>query len=115
MSFPRRGELYWVSLDPALGTEIQKTRPALILSNDVGNEYSRRVIVAPITSRNLDKIHPIEVLVPAPSGGLKQDSKVLLDQLRSVDKMRLRQRIGSLSESLLQEVERALRLTFDLD
>ncbi len=89
MSFPRRGEVYWVQLDPTIGTEIAKTRPAVIISNDIGNEYSARVIVAAVTSQHLDRIYPFEVLVEAGEGGLAQRSKVLLDQIRSVDKRRL--------------------------
>jgi mRNA interferase MazF len=111
MSFPRRGEIYWVNLDPTVGSEISKTRPAVIISNDVGNEYSRRVIVAAMTSQGTDRVYPFEVFVPAGDGGLARTSKVLLDQIRSVDKGRLGTRIGMLSTGLMADVDRAMRLS----
>lgn len=111
MSFPRRGEIYWINLDPTVGTEIAKTRPALIVSNDIGNQYSARVIVAPITSQGVDRAYPFEVLVPAGEGGLDRTSKVVLDQIRTVDKRRLRDRIGALPPEGMLEVDRAIRLS----
>src|ERR1700687_1234994 len=84
---PKRGELYFVSFDPTLGAEIQKTRPALILQNDVGNRYSPVTIVAAVTSNVLRRA-PTSVFVRAPEGGLTVDSLVLLNQLRTVDKRR---------------------------
>jgi mRNA interferase MazF len=96
VSYPRRGELYWVALDPTVGTEIAKTRPALIISNDLGNQHAQQVIVAPLTSRRLDRIYPFEVLIPASEGGLLQASKILLNQIRTVDKVRLHGYIGVL-------------------
>jgi mRNA interferase MazF len=103
--------VYWVDLDPSLGTEIAKTRPAAIISNDLGNRYSPRVIVAPLTSRRVERVYPFEVLVPAGEGGLDQTSKVLLNQIRTVDKMRLRGRIGVLPRQRMLEVDRAIRLS----
>ncbi len=111
MSFPRRGEVYWVNLDPTVGTEIAKTRPALIVSNDIGNQYSARVIVAPITSRGVDRAYPFEVVVLAGEGGLAQASKILLDQIRSVDKQRLGRCLGVLPAERVLEVDRAIRLS----
>jgi mRNA interferase MazF len=111
VSWPRRGEIYWVSLDPTVGSEIAKTRPALIISNDIGNQYSARVIVAPVTSGNVDRVFPFEVLVLAGEAGLPNDSKVLLDQIRTVDKRRLGRRSGMLGQERLEEVNRAVRLS----
>ena len=111
MSFPRRGELYWVTLDPTIGSEIAKTRPAVVISNDVGNQYADRVIVAPISSGSTDKIYPFEVLLQAAEAGLPKASKVLLDQIRTVDKQRLGARIGALTSQRLEEVNRAVRLS----
>ncbi len=110
MSFPQRGETYWVRLDPTEGSEIAKTRPALVISNDIGNQYAPRVIVAPISSSGLNRIFPFEVEVRGSESGLAQDSKVLLDQIQTVDKRRLGSRIGSLSEAKRSEVDRAIRL-----
>src|SRR4029077_3810886 len=84
---PKRGEIHLVSFDPALGAEIQKTRPALILQNDIGNQHSPVTIVAAITS-NVGRQGPTGVLVAAPEGGLTVDSIVLLNQIRTVDKRR---------------------------
>ena len=111
MSFPRRGEVYWVQLDPTIGTEIAKTRPAVIISNDVGNQYSARVIVAAITSQHLERRYPFEVLVEAGEGGLAQRSKVLLDQIRSIDKRRVGRRLGAISPERMQQVDAAIRLS----
>jgi len=111
VSEPRRGDIYWVALDPTVGTEIAKTRPAAVISNDIGNRYSDRVIVAPITSQHTDRIYPFEVVVPSGEGGLQHTSKVLLDQLRSVDKLRLRSRLGTLPPERMLEVDQAIRVS----
>ena len=113
--FPRRGELYWVNLDPTIGWEIAKTRPCLIVSNDIGNQFSGRVTVAPLTSSGLHRIYPFEVRVPAGEGGLAQDSKVTLDSIRSVDNRRLGRRIGALGSNLMRDVNRAIRLSLDVE
>jgi mRNA interferase MazF len=115
VSFPLRGELYWVDLDPTVGSEMVKTRPCLIVSNDVGNQFSQRVIVAPLTSRGLDRVYPFEVLVSAGEGGLADTSKVTLDQIRSVDKRRLGRRIGSLPLETMRAVNRAIRLSLAVE
>ncbi len=96
MTYPRRGDLYWVNLDPVVGTEIAKTRPAVIISNDIGNEFSARAIVAPLTTAGQDKVYPFEVLIPAAEGELPHPSKAALDQIRTVDKRRLGQHFGTL-------------------
>ena len=111
MSFPLRGEIYWVQLDPTIGTEIAKTRPAVIVSNDIGNQYSARVIVAPISAGNVARVYPFEELLPDGEGGLAHASKVLLDQLRTIDKQRLGQRIGALPAERMLEVDHAIRLS----
>ena len=114
MSYPRRGEIYWVSLDPTVGSEISKTRPALVISNDVGNQHADRVIVAPISSGNTDKIYPFETLLPAGEAGLGKTSKVLLDQIRTVDKQRLGNKISALTGQRMEEVNRAIRLSLSV-
>lgn len=111
MKLPQRGELYWANLDPAIGSEIAKTRPALIISNDVGNRYADRVIVAPISSSRLGKIYPFEVHLNPGESGLAQESKILLDQIRTLDKSRLSEQIGKLSAERMEEVNRAIRIS----
>ena len=93
--------MYLVNLDPALHTEIGKTRPALILSIDEMNDHLPRVLIAPISS-NVRRIYLHEVFIPAGSGGLAKDSKIMLDQLRSIDKRRLIKKIGQASREVLR-------------
>ena len=111
MKPPQRGELYWVNLDPAIGSEIAKTRPALIISNDIGNQYAQRVIVAPVSSGSLGKIYPFEVHLHSGEGGIARESKILLDQIRTLDKSRLGEQIGTLSAERMEEVNRAIRIS----
>ncbi len=111
MSFPQRGALYWINLDPTVGSEIAKTRPALIISNNTGNQYADRVIVAPVSSGNVQRVYPFEVRLEGGEAGLPQRSKVLLDQIRTVDKSRLGNRIGILTPERMEDVNRAIRLS----
>jgi mRNA interferase MazF len=107
--YPQCGEIYWVNLDPTVGSEINKKRPALIVSNDIGNEFSKRVIVAPITS-NASKIFPFEVGLALKG----KRGKILLDQIRTVDKSRLENRIDVCDSGILGDVDLALKKTFAL-
>lgn len=106
--------MYLVSFDPTLGAEIKKTRPALVLQNDVANRYSPIVIVAAVTSQFEEPLYPTEVLVRAPEGGLTRDSVVLLNQLRSVDKRRLIRLLGVLKSTTMNQVDRALGISLGL-
>ena len=115
MTSPKRGEVWLVSFDPTLGAEIRKTRPALILQNDIANRVSPITIVAAITSRLDDaRLYPTEVRLAPPEGGLTADSVVLLNQLRSVDKRRLVRRLGRIKPGTLGNVERALEISLGL-
>ncbi len=111
MSYPQRGEVYWVNLDPTIGSEIAKTRPAVIISNNVGNQFAERVIIAPLTTANVTKIYPFEVKVEIGEGGASQTSKILLDQIRTVDKTRLGAKLGALPLPRLEEINRAIRVS----
>jgi len=111
---PLRGEVYFVAFDPTLGAEIRKTRPALILQNDIANRSSPITIVAAITSKFDEELYPTEVLVRAPEGGLDADSVVLLNQIRSVDRWRLTRRVGRLMPETMRLVDRALVLSLGL-
>ena len=106
---PKRGDIYWVFFDPSKGTEVQKTRPAVVISNDMFNKNLNRVIVAPITS-NVKNIFDFdcEVVVQGKNG------KIMLDQLRTVDKTRLGNKIDSLDSKTLENLETALKITFNL-
>lgn len=105
--FPRRGEIWQVSLDPITGHEIGKTRPALVISNDKNNEYSDTVTVLPVTS-SAEKIYPFEVFIRKVVSGLKYDSKIKCNQIRTVDKIRLSKIIGEVPLKILKEVENAI-------
>lgn len=100
-----------VRLDPTLGSEIQKTRPALIIQNDILNKYSPVTIVAPITSKFDDELYPTEVLIAAPEGGLRIDAVVSLNQIRAVDKQRLAKRIGEVHPETMMRVNRSMMIT----
>src|SRR5262249_38425632 len=108
-AFPRRGEVYWVALDPTLGTEIQKTRPAIVLSNDSCNRHGARVVVVPVTG-NVGATYPGEAEIEL-RGRL---SRALGDQIRSIDKARLRGKVGRLTPDEIAAVEEAVRITLDL-
>src|SRR5713226_9051142 len=91
----KRGDVYIVELDPTRGSELKKTRPAVIVQNDVDNRYSPITVIAPITSKFDVTLYPTEVSVKPPEGGLRVESVVILNQLRAVDKSRLGRRLGS--------------------
>jgi mRNA interferase MazF len=100
---PRRGEVWWVSFDPSLGGEIQKTRPAIILSNDAANIALNRVIVVPITSQ-VAKVYPGEALVTVNG----EPRKAMADQIMTASKQRLRNKLGALSREDVTAVENAV-------
>ena len=114
MAEVKRGDIWLVSLDPTLGHEIKKSRPAVIIQNDLGNKYSPITIIVPLTSQNLDKIYPIEVFIKKEAPGLDKDSKVLLNQIRAVDKRRLIKRLGQLDSETMIKIDEALKISLDL-
>ncbi len=114
----RRGEICLVDLDPVLGSEVDKVRPAVIVSNNGANAAAQRsrsgvLTVVPVTT-NITHIYPFQVLLPAIQCGLHRDSKAQAEQVRSVSAIRIGHRVGTLSESLLTQLEDALRLHLDL-
>ncbi len=111
---PKRGEVYLVAFDPAVGAEIKKTRPALVLQNDIGNRYASTTIVAAITSRKDDELYPMNVLVRKPEGGLEADSTILLDQVRTIDKSRLWKKLGKCKPETMHRVDDALAISVGL-
>ena len=114
LGVPKRGEVHWVSFDPTIGAQIRKTRPALVIQNDIANRYSPITIVAAITSQFEATIYPTEVFLKAPEGGLSVDSVVLLNQVRSIDRARLVKRLGSVKPGTMARVDRAIRISFGL-
>jgi mRNA interferase MazF len=109
-----RGEVYLVNFDPTIGSEISKTRPALIVQNDIANEHSPITIIAAITSKFDDRLYPTEVQIEPPEGGIKASSVILLNQIRSIDRQRLIKRLGVISPEKLNEVNRAIEISFGL-
>ena len=101
----KRGEVWWVEFDPAVGTEIRKTRPAVIMSNDLANRQLSRVIVIPLTS-NTGKLYPGEAPVQVEG----RTSKAMADQLMAADKSRLKSRLGQISKAELAAIEDAVAL-----
>jgi mRNA interferase MazF len=114
MTTPKRGEIYSVNFDPTIVAEIQKTRPALILQNDIANRYSPITVVAAITSKFDEHLYPTDVLISVPEGGLSVDSVVLLNQIRSIDKRRFGRRLGSVRPATMQLVDQALQISLGL-
>jgi mRNA interferase MazF len=113
MTFPRRGEIYLAEFDPTRGHEIH--RPALIIQNDVSNQYSPITIAAAISSHFGDPPHPREVVVGAGrKTGLTQPSAVILNQIRSIDRQRLLKRVGRLDGATMQRVDDALKISLGL-
>ena len=111
---PIRGEIYLVNFDPTIGSEINKTRPALIIQNDLANQNSPVTIIAAITSKFDDRLYPTEVRIDPPEGGLKTISVVLLNQSRTIDRQRLIRRIGAIGSGELNEVDRAIQISLGL-
>jgi mRNA interferase MazF len=105
-----RGDVHLVELDPTRGSEIKKTRPAVIIQNDIDNHYSPITIIAPITSKFDSKLYPTEVLVKPPEGGRRNESVVLLNQLRALDKSRLGRRLGALTPATMALINDGLAI-----
>ena len=105
----KRGSVWWVEFDPAVGSEIKKTRPAVIVSNDMANKYLARVVVVPLTS-NVIRVYPGEALVTV--NGSK--NKAMTDQIMSADKSRLKNEIAMLSENDMASLEAAMKRFFNL-
>lgn len=115
VSAVRRGELYLVAFDPTVGHEIQKTRPALIIQNDLGNRYSPLTIAAAVTSKISPTPFPVEVVLePAKGNGLKVRSAIRLDQFRTIDRQRLIKRLGSVDPPIMRRVDEAIKISLGL-
>lgn len=106
----KRGEIYWVNLNPTMGTEINKIRPGLIVSNDVASQFARILLIAPITSKKIEIIRPFEVAISIQG----KKSKVLLNQCRAIDKARLGNKIGSADSATMMLVDEAIKIAFGL-
>ncbi len=110
----RRGDIFFADLSPVVGSEQGGTRPVLVLQNDIGNQYSPTTIVAAITSQISKAKLPTHVEVSAKISGLEKDSVILLEQIRTIDKSRLKEKITSLNEELMEKVAQALEISLGL-
>ena len=110
-----RGDVVEVNLDPTVGTETKKTRPCVVVQNNIGNKYSRRTIIVPATdAEHVVKPFAIHVSVPAGEGGLSKASVILCDQIRAVDKSHLVRSLGRLSSSTMEKLDAALKISLAL-
>ena len=114
MASIKRQDVFLVNFDPTVGAEAKKTRPALVVSNNINNAHSPIVSISPITS-NVRRVYSFEVEVSAGTGGLRTRSKVMVNQTRAVDKVRLIKRLGNLPDKIMEEIDNALKLHFGLE
>ena len=107
----KHGELYYADLSPVVGSEQGGVRPVLVVQNDVGNKYSPTVIAAAVTSKINKAKLPTHIELPSSSYGLQRDSVILLEQIRTLDKRRLKERIGELNEITMNQVDKAILIS----
>ncbi|MGM9973450.1 MAG: type II toxin-antitoxin system PemK/MazF family toxin [Clostridiaceae bacterium] len=111
----KRGDIFYADLSPVIGSEQGGIRPVIIIQNDIGNKYSPTVIVAAITSQINKAKLPTHVEISSEEYGLNKDSVVLLEQVRTLDKKRLKEKIGHMTDSDMEKVDRALRISIGLN
>lgn len=114
MSQILKGEIYLADLNPTVGSEISKIRPVLIVSNDINNQYAATVTIVPITSTT-EKIYPFEIFLPKGEGNLTNDSKAKANQIRTIDKLRLKKQFGRINEETLKEIEKAILIHLGIE
>ena len=110
----KRGDIYYADLSPVVGSEQGGIRPVLVIQNDIGNKYSPTVIAAAITSQINKAKMPTHIEIAAKDYGLNKDSVILLEQIRTIDKRRLREKIGRIDDGLMASVNNALSISFGL-
>jgi mRNA interferase MazF len=110
----RRGDVFYADLSPVIGSEQGGVRPVLVVQNDIGNKYSPTIIISAITSQINKAKLPTHVEITAPEYGLPKDSVVLLEQIRTIDKKRLREKIGRFNDEMMRSVDDALKISVGL-
>jgi len=110
----KRGDIFYADLSPVIGSEQGGIRPVLVIQNDIGNKYSPTIIIAAITSQINKAKLPTHIEISAPDYGLPKDSVVLLEQVRTIDKKRLREKIGKFSDEMMKEVDECLKISLGL-
>ena len=111
----KRGDIYYADLSPVVGSEQGGVRPVLIVQNDIGNRYSPTVIAAAITSRHQKAKLPTHIEINGSTSGLARDSVVLLEQIRTIDKRRLREKMGEIENRSMNRVDEALSISFGIN
>lgn len=111
----KRGDIFYADLSPVIGSEQGGIRPVLIVQNDVGNKYSPTVIIAAITSQINKAKMPTHIELSNNEYGLSKDSVILAEQVRTIDKKRLKEKIGHLDETLMMQIDTALKISFGID
>ncbi|HET7116288.1 MAG TPA: type II toxin-antitoxin system PemK/MazF family toxin [Hanamia sp.] len=109
----KRGNVFLASLNPTIGNEINKTRPVIVISNDINNEFSNTVTVIPITSNTI-KIYPFEIFLKSGIANLPKDSKARTDQIRTIDKSRIIKEIGKIPAILISDLENSIKIHLNL-
>lgn len=107
----KRGELYYADLSPVVGSEQGGVRPVLVVQNDIGNKYSPTIIAAAITSQLSKSKLPTHIMLAQEVGGLPKDSVILLEQIRTIDKQRLKEKIGDLPDTVMSRVNEGLLIS----
>jgi len=113
-NFPQRGEIYFADLDPVVGSEQGGRRPVLIIQNDIGNQFSSVLIVAAITSAPTKVAYPVDVVIASGHSGLIKGSRILLNQIKTIDKRRLGRYVGRLDATQMAEVDQAIMISLGL-
>lgn len=111
----KRGDIFYADLSPVVGSEQGGVRPVLVVQNDVGNKYSPTVIITAITSQINKAKLPTHIELPGDDYGLSKDSVILAEQIRTIDKRRLKEKIGHLDDSLMENINTALKISFGID
>ena len=111
----KRGDIVLVNLDTVIGSEQGKTRPALVIQNDIGNKYSPTTIVAPITSKIFSKEFSTNVQVSPQDSGLETESTILLNQIRTLDKSRIIKKLGSTKDQIIKKVDLAIKISLNVN
>lgn len=109
----RRGDIYYADLSPVIGSEQSGIRPVLIIQNDIGNKFSPTVIAIAITSKQKAKL-PTHIEIEGARYGLDKDSVIMAEQIRTLDKKRLKSRVGTLDKDIMEKVKRALEISFGI-
>ena len=110
----KRGDIYYADLSPVVGSEQGGVRPVLIVQNDIGNKYSPTVITAAITSQQTNAKLPTHIAIGTQTSGLAKDSVVLLEQVRTIDKKRLKEKMGTIDDNSMKEINNAISVSFGL-